>query len=61
MAIEVTWDKTVCSNSGNCVKTLPSVFRVEDGKFVIKPTAASEAEVRKTVGACPSHALRVKE
>jgi len=61
MGLEVTWDQKVCIHSGNCVKTLPSVFKVENGKFVIEPKAASEAEVRKTVGACPSRALRIKE
>jgi uncharacterized Fe-S cluster protein YjdI len=61
MAIEVTWDSKVCIHSGNCVKTLPSVFRVENGEFVIEPSAAREDEVRRTVAACPSRALRVKE
>ncbi len=47
MAIEVTWDSKVCIHSGNCVKTLPSVFKVENGKFVIEPSAAREDEVRR--------------
>jgi len=61
MALEVTYDKKVCLHSGNCVKTLPSVFKVENGKFVIEPSAAGQNDVRKAVAACPSHALRVKE
>ena len=61
MALEVTWDKDVCIHSGNCVKTLPQVFRVEGGKFVIDPSAASEAEVRSAVAKCPSKALKIKE
>jgi uncharacterized Fe-S cluster protein YjdI len=61
MALEVTWDSKVCIHSGNCVKTLPQVFRVENGRFVIEPAAASEAEVRSAVAKCPSHALKVKE
>ena len=32
--------------SANCVKSLPQVFKVEDGKFVIDPSAAPEDEVR---------------
>jgi uncharacterized Fe-S cluster protein YjdI len=40
MALEVTWDSKVCIHSGNCVKTLPQVFKVENGKFVIEPSAA---------------------
>jgi uncharacterized Fe-S cluster protein YjdI len=61
MALEVTWDSKVCIHSGNCVKTLPQVFKVEGGKFVIDPSAAEDAKVRATVAACPSKALRVKE
>ncbi|MFZ1889763.1 MAG: (4Fe-4S)-binding protein [Candidatus Binataceae bacterium] len=58
MAIEVTYDRKICIHSGNCVKTLPQVFKVEDGKFVINTSAAEESEVRATVAACPSHALK---
>ena len=60
MALEVTWDSKVCIHSGNCVKTLPQVFKVEDGKFVINAAAASETQLRATVNACPSHALKIK-
>jgi len=61
MALEVTWDSKVCIHSGNCGKTLPQVFRVEGGKFVIEPSAASDGEVRGAVAKCPSHALKIKE
>jgi uncharacterized Fe-S cluster protein YjdI len=61
MALEVTWDSKVCIHSGNCVKTLPQVFKVEAGKFVIDPGAAEDAKVRATVAACPSKALKIKE
>lgn len=61
MAIQVAWDKNICIHSGNCVKTLPEVFRVENGKFVIDPAAADDARVRAAVAACPSKALKVKE
>lgn len=61
MALEVTWDSKVCIHSGNCVKTLPQVFKVENGKFVIDPAAADEARLRATVAACPSKALTIKE
>jgi uncharacterized Fe-S cluster protein YjdI len=60
MALEVTYDSKVCIHSGNCVKTLPQVFRVENKKFVIDPAAASDDEVRRTVAACPSGALKIK-
>jgi uncharacterized Fe-S cluster protein YjdI len=61
MALQVTWDSNVCIHSGNCVKTLPQVFKVENGKFVIEPSAASDAEVRGAVAKCPSKALKIKE
>ena len=61
MALQVTWDKDVCIHSGNCVKTLPEVFRVEQGKFVIDPSAADDGKVRIAVAACPSKALKIME
>ncbi len=61
MAVQVTWDKDVCIHAGNCVKTLPQVFKVENGKFVIEPSAAADDRVRATVAACPSGALQVKD
>ena len=60
MALQVDWDSKVCIHSGNCVKTLPEVFRVEHGKFVIDPTAASEERVQAAVAACPSKALKIR-
>ncbi len=61
MAVQVTWDRNVCIHSGNCVKTLPQVFKVENGKFVIDPSGADDAKVRAAVAACPSKALQIKE
>ncbi len=59
MALEVTYDRKICIHSGNCVKTLPQVFKVEAGKFVIDTSAAEESKIRATVAACPSHALKI--
>jgi uncharacterized Fe-S cluster protein YjdI len=61
MAIEVTYDPKICIHSGNCVKTLPQVFKVENKKFVIDPAAADPEKVRATVAACPSRALKIRE
>jgi len=61
MALQVSWDKDVCIHSGNCVKSLPEVFKVEGGKFVIDPSAADDSKVRATVAACPSRALKINE
>ena len=60
MVLQVDWDSKVCIHSGNCVKTLPEVFRVEHGKFVIDPAAASEERVKAAVAACPSGALKIR-
>ncbi len=59
--MKVTYDKEICTHSANCVKTLPSVFQVKDGKFVITQDGASEDQIRKTVDACPSKALKIDE
>jgi uncharacterized Fe-S cluster protein YjdI len=61
MALEVTWDSKVCIHSGNCVKTLPEVFKVENGKFVIEPAASDESRLRGAIAACPSGALGLKQ
>ena len=60
MALQVDWDSKVCSHSGNCVKTLPQVFKVEGGKFVIDPAAAADEKVIAAVKACPSWALKLR-
>ena len=59
--MKVTYDKEICTHSANCVKTLPSVFQVKDGKFVITQDGASEDQIRKTVDACHSKALKIEE
>jgi uncharacterized Fe-S cluster protein YjdI len=59
--MEVIWDSKACCHSGNCVKSLPEVFKVENGSFVIQPENADKEEVRKVVAACPAKALRVEE
>ena len=59
--MKVHWDSKVCCHSGNCVKSLPEVFKIADGKFVIEPQNASEADVRKVVHACPAHAFRIED
>jgi uncharacterized Fe-S cluster protein YjdI len=60
MAVQVNWDSKVCIHSTNCVKTLPQVFKVEQGKFVIEPSAAADEKVIAAVKACPSGALKIR-
>ena len=56
---KVEYDSEVCIHAGNCVKTLPSVFVVEDQKLVIVQDGASAEEIATTVAACPSGALKI--
>jgi uncharacterized Fe-S cluster protein YjdI len=60
-SLDVRYDPKVCQHAALCVKGLPKVFRVENKKFVIDPSAASEAEVRAQVAKCPSGALTLVE
>lgn len=59
--MNVSWDENVCIHSGKCVKNLPSVFTLQDGKFVIIQDGAPEEQIRETVKACPSGALKIEE
>ena len=59
--MKVTYDAQMCIHAGNCVKSLPAVFKVVDGKFVIDQQGASEAAIRQTVAACPSGALQISD
>ena len=38
--MKVTYDSKVCIHAANCVKTLPTVFKVVDGRFVIDQQGA---------------------
>ena len=58
--MNVTYDAKICVHAGECVKGSPTVFKVEDGQFVIDTNAAPEAEIRETVSKCPSGALQIQ-
>ena len=59
--MKVKWDDKICIHAGECVKNLPSVFKVVDEKFVIDESGASEDDVKHVVGLCPSGALKVED
>jgi uncharacterized Fe-S cluster protein YjdI len=59
--MRVTYDANVCIHAGNCVNSLPAVFKVVDGQFVIDLQGAGEAAIRQTVASCPSGALQITE
>ncbi|KAB2321286.1 hypothetical protein F8A86_05240 [Betaproteobacteria bacterium SCN1] len=58
--MKVVWNDKACCHSGNCVKTLPEVFKVENGQFVIQPENASAERVQQVVDACPAQALKIE-
>lgn len=60
MSVKIEWDEKTCIHAGECVKNLPQVFKVEDGKFVIDASAAGDDEIRTVVAKCPSGALSVQ-
>jgi uncharacterized Fe-S cluster protein YjdI len=43
--MKVTYDAKVWIHAGNCVKSLPTVFKVVHGQFVIEQQEASEAAI----------------
>ena len=45
--MKVTYDAQVCIHAGNCVKSLPTVFKVVDGQFVINQQGVSETARRQ--------------
>jgi uncharacterized Fe-S cluster protein YjdI len=55
--MEVKWNENKCCHAGVCVKSLPNVFKVEDGEFLIDPSQASDKEVKDVINQCPSGAL----
>lgn len=59
--MKVTWDANKCCHAGVCVQSLPEVFRIEDGQFVIDTDAASEEAIADVVKECPSGALQIEE
>lgn len=59
--MQVKWDVNKCCHAGVCVKSLPDVFKVEDGEFVIDTSQASEEAIQNVVNECPSGALEMAD
>lgn len=55
----VTFDPTVCTHSGRCVRGLPAVFDIKQRRW-IRPENAGIDEVVAQVAQCPSGALQVQ-
>ena len=56
----MSWVEWVCIHAGKCVQEAPEVFKIEDGKFVIDTSAASEDKITDVVSECPSGALKIE-
>jgi uncharacterized Fe-S cluster protein YjdI len=57
--MQATWDPQKCCHAGVCVGSLPEVFKIENGRFVIDTDKASEETIKKVVDQCPSGALQI--
>lgn len=57
--MQVTWDENKCCHAGVCVSSLPEVFRVENGQFMIDTSQTGENELINVVNQCPSGALQI--
>lgn len=58
---KVTWDENRCCHTGVCVSSLPEVFKIENGRFVIDTSKAGEGEIAEVVSQCPSGALKMAD
>lgn len=59
--MKVNWDQNVCQHAGVCVTKYPSLYKIEDGKFVITIENSSEEMIRESVEKCPSGALTIED
>ena len=59
--MNIEWDENICTHSGTCVQTLPNVFKIENGEFVIDTLRENEAAIIDTVNKCPPGALRIAQ
>jgi uncharacterized Fe-S cluster protein YjdI len=55
--MKINYDSEVCQHAGVCVQTLPNVYMIKDGQFVIDSTAATDEELKMSIAQCPSGAL----
>ncbi len=56
--VTIAYDEKLCTHSGNCVKTLPSVFDVSRQPW-INPDRATPDNISAAVAKCPSGALKM--
>lgn len=54
--LTIVWKPNICAHSGNCVRSLPGVFKPREKPW-IQPEHASTDELKAAIDKCPSGAL----
>lgn len=54
--ITIVWQPKMCIHAGECVKSLPQVYKPKEKPW-ISIENASTAELKNQIGKCPSGAL----
>lgn len=55
--MQVLWDQNKCCHAGVCVQSLPAVFKIHEGQFIIDASKAAIEEIIDVVNQCPSAAF----
>lgn len=58
--IDVYFHPDICTHAANCIKYLPSSFKVNRKPWIL-PDAALREDVKRVINTCPSGALLFKE
>ncbi len=59
--VTILWQPTLCIHSGNCVRSLSSVFRPKERPWIQPEHALNSEEIITAVHRCPSGALTIAE
>jgi uncharacterized Fe-S cluster protein YjdI len=54
--ITIVWKPKMCIHAGECVKTLPEVYKPREKPWISIENASTE-ELKSQIGKCPSGAL----
>jgi uncharacterized Fe-S cluster protein YjdI len=57
--MKVNWNENICQHAGVCVTKYPSLYKIEDGKFVVTTENVPEETIRESINKCPSGALTI--
>lgn len=59
--MKVNWNANVCQHAGVCVTNYSSLYKIEDGQFVITTEHATDEQIKESVSKCPSGALTIED